>query len=108
MNKSKITEALLSGAILAVDWKNVQEILGTAPDQVLHCAIYENTGNFIPVERFSFDATEKEIDDILKETRPAWMTEDYPSDLGILGHTQTRLFAVKEPNPVRWLNNSPV
>lgn len=48
------------------------------------------------------------IDDILKETRPAWMAEDYPPDLGILGHTQTRLFAVKEPNPVRWLNNSPV
>lgn len=105
MDSKKIIQELKDGAILAVHWEEIDEMLGLEPDRALDCAFYENTGNFIPALKSKFAVTEKELVKILHDADVNWIADDHPADRGLLGHIVTRFFATKEPNRVRWLLN---
>lgn len=104
MEKRKIVQALKDGAILGAAWGDVEEMLGAInPDHVLHCTLYENSGNFVPNPRAEFDVRECELSDILTEAGVNWMSDDYPPDKGFIAPAVARFFAVQEPNRVRWM-----
>lgn len=105
MQQNEIVQAMKDGAILAVNWEEIDEMLGLQPEHILQCALYENSGNFLPNLRCEFAVTENEVLDILKEAGINWVSEDYPADKIFIGRITTRFFSVKEPNRVRWMNN---
>lgn len=99
MVKEKLVQALRDGCILAVDWQDIEEMLGEAPWRLHSVNVCNNAEVFPPVSGDEYRLSELEIHDILREGVPQWMSEVHDPDapIPLLGRIQTRYFSVAQP-----------
>ena len=97
--KEKLAQALRNGCILAVDWHDIEEMLGEAPWRMHVVNVCNNDNIFPPVPGDKYGLSELEIHDLFKEEGPQWMAElhDQNAPIPLLSHIQVRYFSVAQP-----------
>lgn len=97
--KEKLVQALRDGYILAVDWHDIEEMLGEAPWRMHPVSVCDNGEVFPPIHGNEWELPEFEIHDILREGSPQWMAElhDQNAPIPLLSHIQVRYFSVTQP-----------
>jgi len=103
----KILESLKSGAILGVEFNEV-EMLGEEPTRELLCQVYANTGNFLPSLSYMGTLTEQEIAEVLRTAGVTHIADDCAVDEDgkvNLSSTTIRFFIALEPSRVRWMSS---
>lgn len=101
---SLYVEALKAGKILAVDWRNIDEMLGEDMGRKIQCSICKNSSEFPPVTEETHDLSEAEVMDIIRQAGIKWAAFDYINGTP-LSRFKTRYFAVIKPRAGQWLED---
>lgn len=92
----KLVTAINQGKILAVDWQDIQDVLGEEPNRKIICSICENSEVFPPVPQETYELSENDVTKVLRQAKVRWIAHDYVSD-NSLSRFKTRYFAVSKP-----------
>lgn len=94
---SKIVGDIKAGKILAVDWQNIQEMLGEDMNLKIECSICGNSNMFPPVAEEVFEFSERDVMEIIRQAGVNYINGTP------LSRFKTRYFAVERPQAGQWL-----
>ena len=86
--------------ILGVDLTGVEHI-GTSPENIVRCTLYDDLGVFVPRVNSEFSLKENNISEIINSFNgDLWVLDDRFLDTNLV----KRYFAASEPNKLLWYN----
>lgn len=94
------SEEMRRGKVLAVNWSDIQEMLGEAPERNHMCALCDPSSGFPPSPINAMDLPERVIQTIIAAAGVSYIA-DVPTS-GMLP-IQTRYFACQKPAVGPWL-----
>lgn len=100
----KYVEALKDGKILAVDWQEIDEMLGEDPNRKIKCSICDDGNCFPPIAEETHDLREEDVMEVIRQAGIRWASFDYVNGTP-LSRFKTRYFAAKKPSVGQWLES---
>lgn len=100
----KFVEALKDGKILAVDWREIDEMLGEDPGRRIKCSICSEGDSFPLIPEKTHDLREEDVMEVIRQAEVKWIAFDFANGTP-LSRFKTRYFAAKKPAVGQWLKN---
>ena len=73
----KFVEALKNGKILAVDWQEIDEMLGEDLNREIKCSICDDGNCFPPSPVETHDLREEDVMEVIRQAEIRWASFDY-------------------------------
>lgn len=98
LTDEQIIKALSDGLVIAVEWKDISEVLGEQPNREINCSICSNDMEWPPepLKSQSGSILESDLAQALSTAKVNWIAAKYLEGT-MLSREETRYFLEKEP-----------